>query len=339
MPVYNGVPYLREAIGSVLSQSFTGFEFLIINDCSTDASVACIKSCKDPRIRLLHNERNLGQAETLNRGLREARSPYIARIDQDDACLPGRFQKQVDYLDRNPNVAVVGGWARRIDSQGRHIGWFRERGTNFGEYLAHLLLTRCPLQHPSVMFRKDIVLESGGYDKAYAPAEDYELWVRLATRGHRAHILQEPVIDLRAHQQQQSRTKDAIQRANNNRAQHRMIESFSGLQDATAVASLLRMDWDFWRECNSKDRICAALDALDRTLAEITRKLSLTRDDFRSLHRVLYRWIGPGATFRKPLQLLPSFIFYPIFITLCPLLIPNIRILGFRVIDRLQRIF
>ena len=109
MPVYNGLPYLPHAIESVLDQTFTDFEFLIINDASTDDSFACIRSYKDPRIRLVCNETNLGQTRTLNKGLELAQGPFIARLDQDDIAYPKRLAKQVAYLDANPEVALVAG--------------------------------------------------------------------------------------------------------------------------------------------------------------------------------------------------------------------------------------
>jgi glycosyltransferase involved in cell wall biosynthesis len=339
MTVYKGLPYLREAIDSVLSQSYADFEFLIVNDASPDNSSGCIESYKDSRIRLLQNERNLGQAGSLNRGLSEARGGYVARLDQDDVCLPYRLEKQVAYLESRPEIAVVGSWAERIDSRSRRIGWLRERSETNGEYLANLLLSRCPLHHPSVMFRRDVVRSVGGYDCAYAPAEDYELWLRLAVRGYKAAIIHDPLVMLRAHGQRQSATKESIQRANNNRAHQAMIDLFCRPQEAAAVGSLLRSDWEFWVQCNSIQRICAALDALDQMVGEIAKRLSLGSEDSLALRHVLYRWVGPGASLRKTLQHFPSFLFYPVFVALCPLLIPNARLVGARVIDRAQRVW
>src|SRR3972149_6665359 len=95
MAVYNGLPYLRQAIESVLTQSFTSFELLVVDDASSDGSVACVRSFNDPRVRLVCNERNLRQTASLNRGLELARGEYIARLDQDDLCAPDRLEKQV----------------------------------------------------------------------------------------------------------------------------------------------------------------------------------------------------------------------------------------------------
>ena len=107
MPVYNGLPYLREAIESVLCQTFTDFEFLIVDDASTDGSTDLIKSYGDSRIRLIRNEHNLGTSGSMNRGIELARSEYIARIDQDDVCLPERLREQLAFIESRPDLAIV----------------------------------------------------------------------------------------------------------------------------------------------------------------------------------------------------------------------------------------
>ena len=108
MPAYNAENYIREAIDSILAQTFRDFEFLIIDDGSTDHTVEIIRSYSDSRIRLYQNERNMGVAATLNRGLDLARGEYIARMDADDISLPERFAKQAAYMDAHPDVAVCG---------------------------------------------------------------------------------------------------------------------------------------------------------------------------------------------------------------------------------------
>ena len=112
MPVYNGEKYLKEAITSILLQTFDDFEFLIINDGSSDASVDIIQSFRDPRIRLVHNDTNIGLIATLNKGLKLAHGKYVARMDQDDISLPRRLEKQTYFMDNNPDVGVCGTWIK-----------------------------------------------------------------------------------------------------------------------------------------------------------------------------------------------------------------------------------
>jgi glycosyltransferase involved in cell wall biosynthesis len=338
MTVYKGLPYLKEAIDSVLSQTFRDFEFLIINDASPDGSAALIESYTDPRIRLLHNEKNLGQTNSMNRGLREARGRLIARLDHDDVCLPDRLAKQAAVFERDPDLVVLGSWGHRIDGDSRRIGIYRERSADYGIYLANLLLTRCPILHSSVMFRRDVVLANGGYDASFNAAEDYELWSRLASRALRGFVLQEPLVMVRSHSAQQSASKTAIQLDHNNRAHQKMVDAFCPSDSSRAVASLLRMDREFWKECSSKALILRAMDDLDATISEMRSKLALGPQDASELRRVLYTWIGPGARIRRMIGVLPSFLFYPAFIALCPLFIPNARLLGFRVLFGAQKL-
>lgn len=110
MPVYNAQEYIREAIDSILNQTFSDFEFIIINDGSTDNSVEIIKNYNDPRIVLVDNTENKGLVSVLNQGLQLAQGEYIARMDADDISLPNRFMEQVNYLDKHPQVGILGAW-------------------------------------------------------------------------------------------------------------------------------------------------------------------------------------------------------------------------------------
>jgi glycosyltransferase involved in cell wall biosynthesis len=111
MPVYNGKEYLALAVESILRQTFADFEFIIINDGSTDNSADIAASYEDPRIKLLHNDKNLGLIPSFNRGLENSRGEYIARMDADDIAFPDRFKKQVAFLDDHPDIALCGSWA------------------------------------------------------------------------------------------------------------------------------------------------------------------------------------------------------------------------------------
>ena len=114
MPVYNGEKYLKESIESILKQTFRDFEFLIINDTSTDESEKIIRSFKDSRIKLIKNEKNIGLTKSLNKGLDLAKGEYMARMDADDISLPKRLEIQVAFMDKNPKIGVIGAWAKVI---------------------------------------------------------------------------------------------------------------------------------------------------------------------------------------------------------------------------------
>lgn len=181
MPVYNAGRYLSEAVESVLSQTFTRFELIAIDDCSTDGSLAILKSFakSDSRVRLLENERNLGITPTLNRGIQAAKGEYFARMDADDVSLPDRLEKQVAFLRAHPDIGLISSVAEAIDAEGNAIPeefvLIIEPG-----YVKWLLHFTCPLTHPAVMGRKTLFDQAGGYDPEILYAEDYDLWQRMS---------------------------------------------------------------------------------------------------------------------------------------------------------------
>lgn len=174
LPVYNAERYLREAVDSVLSQTFSDFELIILNDHSSDGTESILLSYEDPRIVYVKNEENLGVARTLNKGLTLAQGEYIARMDADDISLPGRFAAQVEYLDSHPNTAVVGTDLERF---GEEIPTTVRSFSSDPEQMKVDLIFACGLAHPSVMMRKSGV---GPYDPEFEGLEDYELWCRVA---------------------------------------------------------------------------------------------------------------------------------------------------------------
>lgn len=185
MPVYNAARYLREAMESILSQTFSDFELLIIDDGSTDAGPAIIDSFDDPRIRLIRHEKNLGLIATLNEGLRAAKAGLVARMDADDIAHPDRLEKQVAVLDGNSDIVLVGSDVEIIDEQGRVISY--EPKPVGSQAIKIILSVICPIAHPAALFRKEPVLKRGGYGDLYV-AEDYDLWTRLSRDGEFANL-------------------------------------------------------------------------------------------------------------------------------------------------------
>jgi len=198
LPVYNGERFLAEAIESILAQTFTDFEFIIINDGSRDGSGTIIDdyAARDARIRAFHQD-NRGLVETLNRGVALARAPLIARMDADDISLPRRFELQIHRFENRPDLAAVGGCIILIDEAGKPI----RRGDypTGGAELLRLLERDSPLAHPAVIMRRDVVSSLGGYRRQYKHAEDYDLWLRMHDAGYALENVAEPVLHYRQH--------------------------------------------------------------------------------------------------------------------------------------------
>lgn len=196
IPVYNGEKFLKETIQSILNQTYTNFELLIINDGSTDGSKSIILSFDDQRIRYLENEINLKLIATLNKGVELARGEYIARIDADDIAYPERLEKQVRFLDDNTEYGMVGSWCSVIDSD-KQIKYHTSHGD-----IVFAMATYCPFIHPSVMIRKSVISNYNVvFDSNYLHAEDYELWSRIVFDTKVANIT-EFLTGYREHEEQ-----------------------------------------------------------------------------------------------------------------------------------------
>jgi hypothetical protein len=180
LSVHNDEHFLPAAIESILGQDFGDFEFLIVNDGSTDRSGAIIDdhARRDPRIRPIQQE-NRGLIASLNRLIDEARAPLIARMDGDDISLPDRFARQVAYFDANPDHGVLGTGTHDIDDKGIVRPHIDRRPLDHAGIVA-ALQHGSPICHPSVMMRRDAVRAVGGYRPAYRHCEDYDLWLRLS---------------------------------------------------------------------------------------------------------------------------------------------------------------
>lgn len=194
MPAYNAEPYIGKAIESVLAQTFTDFELLIINDGSTDRTETIINSLTDPRIRLI-NQTNQGVASALNLGLLNAKADLIARFDADDVCLPYRLERQYRFLTGNPDHIIVGANVSYIDMTGDYIYTWRILA-HTDEEIRNLVYSACPLIHSATMFWKKPVLEAGGYNTNAHAFEDHLLWSRLLHFG-KACNLDEVLLNVR----------------------------------------------------------------------------------------------------------------------------------------------
>ncbi len=182
MPVFNCGQYLPEALASLFIQSFTDFEVIAINDGSTDNSPEILERFAriDSRIRII-NQNNSGIVKALNRGIKESRGAYIARMDGDDISFPSRFQEQVDILNTKPDVVLVAGDFEVIDELSCTM--YREAVAPDDEFIQRAFYLRNAIAHGSVMFRKSIVESLGGYSDKYGPTEDMALWMHLSKKG------------------------------------------------------------------------------------------------------------------------------------------------------------
>lgn len=199
MAVYNGEKYLKEAINSILGQTYRDYEFVIINDGSIDGSVKIIQSYSDERIRFIDNEKNIGLSSTLNEGIELATGEYIVRMDQDDISLPTRIEKQVAYLQKHKDVILLGTGCIEIDRAGRIVKQHRY-------HIEHRSLIKCferggsPFPHSSVIYKTEAVKQVNGYRNRLNDAEDLDLWMRLSFLG-KICCLSVPLVKLRKHEE------------------------------------------------------------------------------------------------------------------------------------------
>lgn len=177
LPVYNAGEHLHAAIQSILDQTFTDLEFIIINDGSTDGSDQVIRSFTDPRIQYI-TTKNQGLASSLNQAIASSKAPLIARHDHDDMAHPDRLTRQVDHLQRHPEVGLLGTWAEVVSNEEKIIGVL-EHPTDHAS-ICYALLFDSPFVHPSVIFRRDVFEKTGGYDPDPTLFEDLDLWQRMA---------------------------------------------------------------------------------------------------------------------------------------------------------------
>lgn len=209
LPVYNAEQYLREAVESILHQSYPHFELLLINDGSTDGSETICKSFTDERIRYIKNETNLGLIASLNKGIELAKGDYIARMDADDVSLPKRFEAQVQFFQKHPDAVVV---------STDHYGWYGTKKIHIKNHyssdeLKSILLFATCFCHPTVMLKNCFKEKNTWYDKDARHVEDYKLWTELAFHGGFYNV-NTPLLLYRSHAQQVSNIHHTVQLKN-----------------------------------------------------------------------------------------------------------------------------
>ncbi len=314
MPVRNGQEWLRDAVGSVLSQHFGDFELVIVNDGSADGSANILDGIArtDIRVRVIHQSPQ-GLVAALNRAIATARAPFLARLDADDRARPDRFNKQLAFMRVHPEIGLLGSWAEKLDQAGVVIGAIRP--ATDGVTLARLLERGNPFVHSSVMMRADLVQRVGGYRTAFLAAEDYDLWLRLAEAGGVANI-PEALVQYRAHEAGVT-GRDAIRQSFSVRLAQRAAAARRGGQGDVAAALVAPPDWwatasettffaddvGFYRFLDAAPaQAVNHLTAVRRrlfALNHVERKLAQMR-----LHALLRHFEAPGATSRIRMMML-----------------------------------
>ena len=201
MPVYNCVAYIKESVASILTQTFTDFEFFIIDDHSTDGTYEYLQTLTDARIQLIRKPQNSGYTVSLNMGLDLAKGEYIARMDGDDIALPERFAKQVIFMDNNLDVVVCGSSYQLMGTD-----TIISMPVSFEATKVEALMN-VPVAHPTVFIRRNVLIQHQlRYNPIYEPTEDYDLWTRILEIG-KIENLPGSLLLYRKHSQQESITK------------------------------------------------------------------------------------------------------------------------------------
>ncbi len=187
MAVFNHERFVVQAVESVLNQSITDFEFIIVDDGSSDGTSTILDTCHDPRIVRLRNESNIGLTRSLNRGLQAVRGSFIARQDADDISLPDRLERQVAFMHEHPDVGLVGSSCSLIDQEGKRLGRYQPRVSDLRIRWVSLLTN--PFAHPTVLFRRQLLAEHGlSYNESLETAQDYALWLQFLEHAKGANI-------------------------------------------------------------------------------------------------------------------------------------------------------
>lgn len=238
MPVYNASKYLRDAIESILNQTFEDFEFIVINDGSTDSSEEIILSYSDSRIKYYKNETNIRLIATLNKGIELCNGKYIVRMDADDISLPMRIEKQFYFMESHPEVAICGSW---FESFGKNSGIGRY-SANHSDIMFKMLY-QCHLCHPSLILRKSSFEQMDYlFDPNFAHAEDYDLFVRIGQRFRIANI-QEVLVKYRHHEGSVSSKYSEIQQKNSNIIRRRQFDNLGCEITEKLLADFIRLNY------------------------------------------------------------------------------------------------
>ena len=295
MSVYNNIDYIEKAVASILAQSYEHFEFLIFDDGSTDGTRAKLQQYaqQDPRIKLTLNEENRGLLPNLNAGLEQASGEYIARMDGDDYSFPDRFKKQVHLLKTRAEIVLVGTGYFTIDNKDRRYKLTIEASEAWEVYWINLF--RPVLMHPSAMFRTNLLTEHGlRYKDDMFPAEDFDMWSRMAAYGE-IHVIQEPLIEYRLHDNNISATKFEAQMAKTAEIVTNNIQrEFPDLAKHYARDLLGTMNVLFTHHYLTAKDFDSATRLFNALLDSVTKTKQLNVKSQQQLKQLAARWLLKG---------------------------------------------
>jgi len=279
MAVFNAEKYLRQAIDSILSQSFDDFELLLHDDGSTDRSAAIIQSYRDSRIRAVLSPINQGEERVRNQCLRIARGEYVAILDADDVARNDRLRIQTDFLDRNMDISLLGSSYEIIDEAGQVTG--KQNVPTDGLNIRWKLLLGNQFGHSTVMYRRKDVLAVGGYDETLPWGTDFDLWVRLAMRSRLAN-LDYPVSQYRIHTQNATHTTRSTVKDNSIiKVVAKSIHLHTGQAVDLGVAGSLSQDVP--KAAPSKRVLELAFETICRSLGRFINSVALNRREKETL--------------------------------------------------------
>lgn len=241
-PVYRTAPFLREAMDSILAQTFTDYELIVLDDCSPDNAKEILDTYHDPRIVRYRGEQNAGLANVLNVGLEMAHGEYIARMDSDDISLPDRLLVQLEYMEKHPEIDLVSAGMQLFGAKDEV--WIREQNP---EKVKIAALFHSPVLHPTSMWRRASFEKQGlRYRQEMVPAEDYDLWVRALVKGLKLVNLPEPLYKYRIHEAQATMQTDKTAAKSKEVREAYLHAALPSLSDK-AVASFPDKSWPvFW---------------------------------------------------------------------------------------------
>ena len=298
MAVYNGEPFLRETLRSILDQSFTDFEYVVVDDGSTDSSRDIVRSFEDSRIRLVENDTNRGLSPSLNRGVREARGEFIARIDADDLALPQRLERQVAYLDAHQDIALVGSGFREIRN-GKATGPKLYHPTDH-VWLRWSLMFYCTFLHSAVMWRRRPVAEQvGPYDEDFAYAMDWEYWGRIG--GHLGIANLKEVLAhyrLGSHSMTESHPHVAREVSDARRASIGSVFGQEEAEDWVSEGARLFPIIDGWAPSTTEDEIRESVRAIERLQAAFEKRIGLEGSSLEEFRESMPNWIARRLLYR-----------------------------------------
>lgn len=288
MPAFNAERYVAAAVESVRAQTHCDFELLVIDDGSADRTpeIVATIAANDPRVRLVRQP-NAGAAHAMNRGLKLARSGWVFVMHADDLMLPNRVERQLAFLRDNPDVAVASALVYYIDPAGRTIGKGRspfvepaavERAVREGQVIS--------FSHPAGVLRREVVLAAGGYRQAFWPAEDSELWTRLAGLGHRVAVQGEHLLKYRIHGSSASVGRNRLM-------QQKMLWIEDCVRRRRAGAP--ELDWDGFLASRRREPWPVRLNQGRREWGHTLYQASLAHLSARSFHRFVPALLGAAA--------------------------------------------